>query len=448
MRRNIGPALYDGADQGSRQTHGKRASVALILGAIADDFTGATDLANTLVRGGMRTIQTIGVPARDAKLDEADAIVVALKSRSIPADDAVRLSLEALEALQARGASKFIFKYCSTFDSTDHGNIGPVADALLDRLGSDMTIFCPAFPENGRRLFNGYLFVNDVLLSESGMEKHPITPMTDPNLVRVLGRQTKHKVGKVDLARVRRGEAAVRTAILEARAQGVRHLVVDAVGDEDLHAIGLGTEALPLITGGSGIALGLPALFVRLGMLERGPGVDSLPHVDGPAVVLSGSCSRATLAQVEYMRARRPVFSIDTSALDSPGRVVEDALAWANAHINEAPILISASAPPEKVAETQARFGKDQAGERIEHVFGTIARQLCARGVHRFVVAGGETSGAVVRDLGVSALRIGKQIDPGVPWTETVGAPAIALALKSGNFGSEDFFLRAIELAP
>lgn len=426
----------------------KRDGVALLLGAIADDFTGATDLANTLVRGGMRTIQTIGVPAASAALDEADAIVVALKSRSIEAEEAVRLSLEALAALQARGATKFIFKYCSTFDSTDHGNIGPVADALLDQLGSDMTIFCPAFPENGRRVFNGYLFVNDVLLSESGMEKHPITPMTDPNLLRVLGRQTKHKVGKIDLARVRRGEAAIRTAIMEARAHGVRHLVVDAAGDEDLHAIGLGTEELRLITGGSGIALGLPSLFVRLGMLERGPGVDALPHVDGPAVVLSGSCSRATLAQVEYMRARRPTFSIDTTALDRADGLVESALTWAGDHLHEAPILISASAPPDQVAQTQARFGKEKAGERIEHVFGTIAHELRARGVRRFVVAGGETSGAVVRELGVSALRIGRQIDPGVPWTETVGSPAIALALKSGNFGSEDFFLRAIELAP
>jgi len=426
----------------------KRDGVALLLGAIADDFTGATDLANTLVRGGMRTIQTIGVPRPDTELDEADAIVVALKSRSIPADEAVRLSLDALDALQSRGAGKFIFKYCSTFDSTDHGNIGPVADALLDRLGSDMTIFCPAFPENGRRVFNGYLFVNDVLLSESGMEKHPITPMTDSNLVRVLGRQTKHKVGKIDLARVRRGEAAVRTAIMEGRRGGVRHLVVDAAGDEDLHAIGLGTEELPLITGGSGIALGLPTLFVRLGMLERRPGVDALPHVDGPAVVLSGSCSRATLAQVEYMRARRPTFSIDTSVLDRAEVLVESALNWASEHLNEAPILISASAPPERVAETQARFGKESSGERIEHVLGTIAHRLRERGVRRFVVAGGETSGAVVRELGVSALRIGRQIDPGVPWTETVGTPPLALALKSGNFGSEDFFLRAIELAP
>lgn len=422
--------------------------MALLLGAIADDFTGATDLANTLVRGGMRTIQTIGVPPRDAAFEEADAVVVALKSRSIPADDAVSLSLEALDALQARGAIKFIFKYCSTFDSTDRGNIGPVADALLERLGSEMTVFCPAFPENGRRVFNGYLFVNDVLLSESGMEKHPITPMRDANLVRVLGRQTKHQVGRIDLSRVRRGEAAIRTAIMEARANGVRHLVVDAAGDEDLHAIGLGTEELPLITGGSGIALGLPALFVRLGMLERGPGVDALPQVGGHTVVISGSCSRATLAQVEYMRARRPAFSIDTSALDRPDALVESALAWAVGQSERGPILISASAPPKRVAETQARFGKENAGERIEHVLGTIARELRDRGVRRFVVAGGETSGAVVRELGVRALRIGRQIDPGVPWTETVGTPAIALALKSGNFGSEDFFLRAIELAP
>lgn len=422
--------------------------MSLLLGAIADDFTGATDLANTLVRGGMKTIQTIGVPRPGDELDGADAIVVALKSRSIDPDEAVTLALEALEALQARGARKFLFKYCSTFDSTDRGNIGPVADALLDRLGADLTVYCPAFPEAGRRIFAGYLFVGDVLLSESGMEKHPLNPMTDPNLVRVLQRQTKHKVGKIDFTTVRRGEGPIRAALDAARAAGIRHLIVDAAGDEDLRAIGFGTADLTLITGGSGIALGLPDLFAARGLLHARDGADALPHVDGPAVVLSGSCSRATLAQVAYMQQRRPAFAIDAQRLDRPETLVEDALAWAHGHLGDGPILISASAAPDAVAATQARFGRDEAGARIELVLARVAHGLRERGVRRFVVAGGETSGAVVRELGIAALRIGKQIDPGVPWTETVEAPPLALALKSGNFGADDFFLKAIEVAP
>jgi len=422
--------------------------VSVLLGAIADDLTGATDLANTLVRGGMKTIQTIGVPRAGQNLDDADAIVVALKSRSIAPREAVRLSRQALAALRDRGASKFLFKYCSTFDSTDEGNIGPVADALLDDLGSDVTIFCPAFPENGRRVFDGYLFVGDVLLSESGMEKHPLTPMTDPNLVRVLSRQTRGPVGRIDFAAVRNGEAAIRRALEEARAAKIRHLIVDAVSNDDLRAIGLASDALPLITGGSGIALGLPDLFVRQGRLRRAADAARLAHVDGASVVLSGSCSRATLRQVAFMKERKPTLQLDASQLERPEAVVDAAVSWADGKLGDGPILISASAPPDEVERTQARFGRERAGELIEGVLGALAGRLRARGVRRFVVAGGETSGAVVRDLGVEALRIGEQIEPGVPWTQTLGSQPLALALKSGNFGSEDFFLRAFEVAP
>lgn len=433
---------------GSRRQVHERLLVSLVLGAIADDLTGATDLANTLVRGGMRTIQTIGVPPARSDLAGAEAIVVALKSRSIPAAEAVRLSREALAALRERGAQRFLFKYCSTFDSTDAGNIGPVADALLDDLGSDLTIFCPAFPENGRRLFDGYLFVGDVLLSESGMERHPLTPMTDPNLVRVLSRQTSHKVGKIDFATVRLGERAVRAAVAQARSRGFRHLVVDAVSDGDLRTIALGCDELALITGGSGIALGLPRLLSRQGLWQHRTDASRLPHVEGPAIVLAGSSSRATLAQVAYMRERRPMLQLDTTKLDAPEALVDGALRWAEAQMAEGPLLISASAPPEDVAKTQAQFGRERAGTLIENILGELARELRNRGVRRFVIAGGETSGAVVRDLGVDALRIGPQIDPGVPWTQTLEPPTLDLALKSGNFGSEDFFLRAIEVAP
>ena len=422
--------------------------VSLILGAIADDLTGATDLANTLVRGGMKTIQTIGVPADGERLDDADAIVVALKSRSIEAKEAVKQSRAALRTLQTRGAKKFFFKYCSTFDSTDAGNIGPVADALLDDLGEKFTIFCPAFPENGRRVFNGYLFVGDVLLNESGMQNHPLTPMTDANLVRVLARQTRHKVGRIDLAAVRAGEEAVRRALQEAAASGTRHAIVDAAADEDLRAIGLGSAHLRMITGGSGLAVGLAGLFVRQGLLHQFGDAAHLPHVTGPAVVLAGSCSRATLAQIEWMRARRPAFALDTRHLDRPDEMAQAAIAWAETRLGDGPILINASAPPAEVAATQSRFGAQTAGERIEGVLAQIARALRERGVRRFVVAGGETSGAVVQALGVGALRIGPQIDPGVPWTVSLAETPLAFALKSGNFGSEDFFLRAIEVAP
>lgn len=422
--------------------------MSLILGAIADDLTGATDLANTLVRGGMKTIQTIGVPGESERLDDADAIVVALKSRSIEAKEAVKQSRAALRALQARAAKKYFFKYCSTFDSTDAGNIGPVADALLDDLAERLTIFCPAFPENGRRVFNGYLFVGDVLLNECGMQDHPLTPMTDANLVRVLAKQTHQKVRRIDLDTVRAGEDAVRRALHEAAGSGTRHAIVDATANEDLRAIGLGSADLQLITGGSGLAIGLPELFARQGLLRRQSDAARLPHVSGPAVVLAGSCSQATLAQIEWMRARRPAFALDTGKLDRPDEIAQAAIAWAETRLGDGPILINASAPPAEVAATQSRFGAHTASERIEGALAHIARALRDRGVRRFVVAGGETSGAVVQALGVSALRIGPQIDPGVPWTASLGETPLALALKSGNFGSEDFFLRAIEVAP
>src|SRR5689334_9039521 len=290
----------------------------VLLGAIADDFTGATDLCNTLVRRGMRTVQLIGVPAEgNAPPDDADAVVVALKSRTIPAAEAVAMSLDALAWLRHAGARQILFKYCSTFDSTDQGNIGPVADSLLDALASepisehraDFTIFCPAFPENGRTTFKGYLFVGDVLLSESGMRDHPLTPMRDPSLVRVLQCQTKRRVGLVEHSTVAQGAAAIRGAFDALRAEGVRHAIVDAITDRDLEANGEAAADLPLITGGSGIALGLPDNFRRQGLLGEGRGADVLPEIGGAAAVLSGSCSEATRAQVTWMAERAPVFT-------------------------------------------------------------------------------------------------------------------------------------------
>jgi len=419
--------------------------MSMLLGAIADDFTGATDLANTLVRQGMRTVQLIDVPKPGAAVPDADAVVIALKSRTIPAAEAVRQSLAALDWLKRAGVRQVLFKYCSTFDSTDAGNIGPVADALLDALGGDFTIFCPAFPENGRTIYNGYLFVGDVLLSESGMRDHPLTPMRDPSLVRVLARQTRHKVGLVQASMVAKGEGAIREAFAGLKHQGVRHAICDAVGDHDLLALGAAIADLPLITGGSGIALGLPENFRRQGLLAAIDSAARLPKVEGLSAVISGSCSIATLAQVAAMRACRPVFDVDPLALAEGEDLVAKALAWATPQLKSGPILISASAPPEKVSAVQQKLGRERAGALVEKALAAVARGLVDRGVRRLVVAGGETSGAVVQVLGITGLRIGPQIDPGVPWTATLDEPRLALALKSGNFGRPDFFLRAFE---
>jgi uncharacterized protein YgbK (DUF1537 family) len=419
----------------------------LLLSAIADDFTGATDLANTLVRQGMRTVQLI---------------VVALKSRTIPAADAVRQSLTALDWLRRAGARQILFKYCSTFDSTDAGNIGPVADALLDALagapGDDFTVFCPAFPENGRTIYKGYLFVGDVLLSESGMRDHPLTPMRDPSLVRVLQRQTKHKVGLVPYATVAKGADAIRAAFAALRRDGFRHAIVDAVGDGDLLALGTALADLKLITGGSGIALGLPENFRRAGLLAPSDAADTLPVVRGAEAVIAGSCSTATLAQVAAMRARRPVFDIDPLALAEGVDAVGAALDFASRELVSGPILISASAPPEEVRRAQEKLGRERAGTLVETALAAIARGLVERGVRRLVVAGGETAGAVVQALGITGLRIGPQIDPGVPWTASLGTASLGtaslgdkpllLALKSGNFGGADFFLRSFSVLP
>jgi uncharacterized protein YgbK (DUF1537 family) len=420
--------------------------MSVLLGAIADDFTGATDLCNTLVRRGMRTVQLIGVPSSETEILHAEAAVVALKSRTIPAEEAIEKSLAALGWLRKAGARQILFKYCSTFDSTDAGNIGPVAEALMSALGADFTLFCPAFPEAGRTIYRGYLFVGDVLLSESGMRDHPLTPMRDPSLVRVLQRQCRGNVGLVPQYDVARGAVAIRDAFASLRQAGFRHAIVDAIEDHDLEAIGEAAADFPLITGGSGIALGLPDNFRRQGLIGDGTAADALPPVAGAAAVLSGSCSEATRSQVAHMRERRPVFTIDPIAAAADRNIAEEALAWAAPRLGDQPILISATAPPEEIAAIQKMLGREHAGALIEGIFADIARGLAAHGVRRLVVAGGETAGAVVQALGVTGLRIGRQIDPGVPWTTSLGEPRLALALKSGNFGAPDFFLRAFSV--
>lgn len=414
-----------------------------LLGCIADDFTGATDLANMLVRGGMRTVQSIGIPSAEmaAGLD-ADAIVIALKSRTTPSAEAVEESLTALQWLRDRGCEQIFFKYCSTFDSTAAGNIGQVSDALLAQLGSDFTVACPAFPENGRTIFRGHLFVQDQLLSESGMQNHPLTPMNDANLVRVLQAQTKAKVGLLRYDTVAKGPEAVRARIDELRAEGVSMAIADAVSDADLYVLGEACADLALLTGGSGLALGLPENFRKAGKLRA---LDAAQKIDiaGGEVVLAGSASVATNGQVAvWLQAGRPALRINPLELADGKPVVEQAIAFARDAGQT--VLIYATSTPDEVKAVQQKLGVERSGAMVEEALGQIAKGLLDAGVRRFVVAGGETSGAVVQALGVQLLKIGAQIDPGVPATVSDGEQPLALALKSGNFGAPDFFAKAL----
>jgi uncharacterized protein YgbK (DUF1537 family) len=413
-----------------------------VLGVIADDFTGATDVASMLVRAGMRTVQVIGVPQGAAP--QADAVVVALKSRTVPAAEAVRESLAALRWLQAAGARQFYFKYCSTFDSTADGNIGPVAEALLAALGSDFAIACPAFPENGRTVFRGHLFVGEELLSASGMRNHPLTPMTESNLVTVLQAQSDGKVGLLRYDTVAKGASATRARIDALRADGVRLAVADAISDDDLRVLASACADLPLITAGSGVALGLPAVYQQRGWIHADTQASSLPVVGGFAAVLSGSCSVATNAQVQHwLDAGRPALQVDPVALAAGTVGPQDVLAWALPKLAEGPVLVYATTDAQHLRSVQSTVGADRAGQLVEHCLAAVAHGLVDGGVRRLVVAGGETSGAVVQALKVARLRIGATIDPGVPWTQAEDRPLL-LALKSGNFGGVDFFGKAL----
>jgi uncharacterized protein YgbK (DUF1537 family) len=415
-----------------------------LLGCIADDFTGATDLANNLVRCGMRTVQTIGVPLNQTDIVDADAIVVALKSRTIPAQDAVTQSLEALRWLQAQGVEQIYFKYCSTFDSTAEGNIGPVIDALLDALKSRFTVACPAFPEAQRTIYKGHLFVGDQLLSDSGMKNHPLTPMTDANLVRVLQSQTARKVGLVDYATVAKGSAAITLKFKDLQAAGVEVAILDVLSNDDLIPIGQAVAGMPLITAGSGVAIGLPQNWGLSPSVTESP-LHGFDQGHGFQAILSGSCSLATNAQVEsFQKLGLPCFRIDPLALDRGVDVVGQALKWVQPHLGVQPILFFATAEPEAVKQVQKNLGVDYAGQLIETALAKIAVKLVERGVKQLVVAGGETSGAVIKALKIDHMTIGPQIAPGVPWTSaTVEGEPIHIALKSGNFGGVDFFTDA-----
>ena len=418
----------------------------ILLGCIADDFTGATDLANNLVRAGMRVVQTIGVPTQPLQA-EVDAVVVSLKSRTIDPEQACVQSVAALRWLQAQGAQQIYFKYCSTFDSTAQGNIGPVTDALMAALQTDFTIATPAFPDAGRTVFKGYLFVGSVLLHESGMQDHPLTPMTDPNLVRVLAPQTRHQVGLIDYAVVAQGEAAIRARIAALRAEGIAIAVVDAVSNADLLRLGAALADMPLVTAGSGVAIGLPANFG----ITPNEQASCLPPVSGLQAIVSGSCSRATNTQVAAFRAAGlPAFAVDPLRLQQGAEVaqqlVAEALAFCQMHLAKGPVLVYSTAEPNVLKGIQDQLGVQAAGQLVEQTLARIAVGLVQHGVGQLIVAGGETSGAVVQALGMTQLQIGAQIDPGVPWCAGHTAltnKTLHITLKSGNFGTPDFFTKA-----
>jgi uncharacterized protein YgbK (DUF1537 family) len=421
----------------------------LSLGCIADDYTGASDLANTLTRCGLRTVQTIGVPADDLPLPDVDAVVVSLKSRSIEASVAVERSRAAERWLRGRGADHVLFKICSTFDSTDAGNIGPVMDALRADGGDPIVLVTPAFPATGRTVYQGNLFVGSVPLNESPLKDHPLNPMHDSNLVRVLARQSKNKIGLVDLAVLTRGPAAVRAKLAELAKQGIGAAIIDAVFDPDLETIGTVALDHRLSVGASGIGLGLARALVAAGRAgsQASEAISETP-VGGPAACLAGSCSQATLQQVASAERVMPVLHLDPEQVIAGREEARRAVGWARDRLKDGSVLIASSSTPAEVAALQSRHGRDAAGHAIEQAMADIAEGLVAAGVRRLVVAGGETSGAVVDRLKIPGFLVGAEISAGVPVLRAVGASAgeMLIALKSGNFGGAEFFSDALAL--
>lgn len=407
------------------------------IGVIADDITGATDVAIMLARHGRHVVQVIGVP--EGPLPEADAVVVALKSRTIPSSDAVAMSLASARALKKAGARQILFKYCSTFDSRDEGNIGQVTEALMKELHADIVVSTPAYPANNRSVFQGHLFVGAALLSDSPMKDHPLTPMRDSNLVRVLQRQTALPVGLLAFSEIVQGASHVRSAIARARSEGKGMLIADAIRNDDLMVLGEAVRDMPLVAGGAGIALGLGRENAR----SLAP--QAFPAPSGPALIISGSCSVATQGQVAAaIAAGLPSYKIDAGRLmaDRAG-LIDDVLTWAGKNQDGKPVLIYSTPDPQELKTVQAKYGAENIGAAFEQAMAAIAVALVDRGVQRLIVAGGETSGAVVQALGIKTLVIGPEIDTGVPWTAAVDRPGLVVAAKSGNFGAPDFFVKA-----
>lgn len=417
----------------------------MLLGVIADDFTGATDIAGFLVSQGLSTIQLNGVPDSIALVD-ADAVVISLKSRSCPVDEAVSQSLAALAWLQQKGVEQVFFKYCSTFDSTAQGNIGPVTDALMAKMGVACTVIAPALPVNGRDVFNGQLFVNGVPLNESGMRHHPVTPMEDADLVRLMSRQARGRCGLIRWQTVEQGAVAVGTELQEATRQGFAYVVLDAFREQHLTTLGEALRTLPLVTGGSGLGAGLArAWAASTGKTCSDARKEGQP-LAGPAIVLSGSCSEMTRRQVAHYRELAPARQVMVAdCIARPLEYMAELAEWvmAQAPSSLAPMLY-ATTPPEELQQIALQYGSARANAAIEQCFGALAVRLRQQGFCRFIVAGGETSGVVTQALAVKGFHIGPQIAPGVPWVKALDG-SLSLALKSGNFGAEPFFSQAQE---
>ncbi|WP_282606580.1 3-oxo-tetronate kinase [Pelagibius sp. Alg239-R121] len=420
--------------------------MSVVLGCIADDFTGATDLAGLLARSGARVSLRLGVPDQAPGNTETSSFeVIALKCRTAPVQEAVDEAKSALGWLRTAGASRFFWKYCSTFDSTNRGNIGPVSEALMSELGATQTIYCPAFPENGRSIFMGSLFVGEQPLHESPMKDHPLTPMRDSNLMRLLEPQVKGKVGLANRLVVDQGVSALRDRLAELQAEGIAHVVVDAVANADLAIIAEACRDMPLMTGGSAVAMPLPSLYLADGALAADAPKAEKPQLAAGQIVLSGSCSAMTRKQVANFSAEATALKLDPLALAENG--TSAAHDWLAQQPVEAAKIIYATAEPPEVAAAQERLGVETAGKLVEDALAELAVQARNAGVRRFVIAGGETSGAVTNALGVKQMTIGPEIAPGVPWTWCRSdGHDIALTLKSGNFGQEDFFTRAYDV--
>ncbi|MFK8111886.1 MAG: 3-oxo-tetronate kinase [Rubripirellula sp.] len=414
-----------------------------LIGCIADDFTGATDLAGLLQRSGMRVVQCFGTPDDDQTVVGFDAVVIALKSRSIASGEASRMSCEVAKWLRSIGSQRLFFKYCSTFDSTAEGNIGPVAESLLDLLQIRQATFCPAFPENGRSVYQGHLFVGDRLLHESSLRDHPLNPMTDANLVRWLAAQSQREVGLLSVEQL-----SDPGSIQQTLDQLPPLVIIDAIDDSHLRRIAECVVDHPLVTGGSAIAGHLASVLARRGNFDPSQAARSDPFVEGLSAVVAGSCSSATQEQVRVYSETHPVLQLDIlNGAEDQQALLEHAKRWVDAHLHERP-LIASTTDPQSLQQIQSQVGIQRAAELTETILSELAAYLVEKGVRRLVVAGGETSGAVTQKLGVQAIRIGPEIAPGVPWTESIGTTRIALALKSGNFGSADFFAEAFAKLP
>jgi len=420
--------------------------MAPILGCIADDVTGASDLANALSVSGMRTRLWFGLHEPRNQSIDADAVVIALKTRSIAPNDAVLQSLQALDVLRSLGAKRFLFKYCSTFDSTAQGNIGPVAEALMNALDAKCTLFCPTTPENGRTVYCGHLFVKGMLLDRSGMQSHPLNPMTESDLTLVLQQQSRPNVGLIPYKVVSLGAAAITQSIRSHEIQQRSFLVVDAINQMDLQSIAVVAAQMPLVTSGSGLATALPSAYHQAGILASLQQSATLPEAIGSALILSGSCSTATQRQVQSWSETGMAFPMDVAKLLSGELKLEQILNWAKQTLQNNDALIYTTSSPDAVKQLQNEFGTERTSAAIEETMGNLARALVAEGVRKLIVAGGETSGAVVRALKIDQVRIGPPIAPGVPWMETTEEPKLAIALKSGNFGDDNFFRSALEM--